>query len=670
MSEITSSNKNITTLAANTIRLLSAEAIQKANSGHPGMPMGMADVATILWTEFLVHNPNQPEWINRDRFVLSAGHGSMLLYSLLHLSGYDVSLDELKSFRQWGSRTAGHPEFGLIPGIETTTGPLGQGFSNSIGMAIASKMMHARFADENNKVFRNNYIYAIVSDGDLMEGISHEAASIAGHLKLDNLIFFYDDNNITIEGKTELTFSEDIHKRFESYSWAVIEVNAYDHEEIRKAIKLAHQNKTKPTIIICKSQIGFGSPNKVNTPEIHGSPLGKEELLKTKENLGFPTDKEFFIPEEVSSLFSQRKEELENYYKKWSSKFDKWKTDNSEKAELLDKYLSNYSPENLKEELLNAVPKESNATRSLSSKVIQKIAELVPNFVGGSADLAPSTNTFMNKFSAITCNDFSGKNFHFGIREHAMGSIMNGITAYGGFRVFGATFFVFSDYMRPSIRLASIMHLPTTYVFTHDSIFVGEDGPTHQPVEHLSALRLIPNITIFRPADGIETAMSWYYAIQNKKNPVALILTRQKIDSFERPSEFKPSDTLNGAYIVSDKNAEKMDLIIAASGSEVPVAVEAKQILSDKFSIRVISIPSLELYKQQSEEFKNSLFPNNVPVVVIEAASMMGWGDIFRQRLLTIGINGFGVSGPYQTLAEKFGLTGKHVAEKINEWLK
>jgi len=670
MSNITTlSNKDITTLAANTIRILSAEAIQKANSGHPGMPMGMADVATILWTEFLVHNPNEPDWISRDRFVLSAGHGSMLLYSLLYLSGYDLTLDELKSFRQWGSKTAGHPEFGTIAGIETTTGPLGQGFANAVGMAIASKMMQARFAESNHDVIRDNYIYAIVSDGDLMEGISHEAASIAGHLKLDNIIFFYDDNNITIEGNTSLTFSEDIHKRFESYGWAVEDINAYNHEEIRKVIKAAQNEKTKPTIIITKSQIGFGSPNKVNTSEVHGSPLGKEELFKTKENLGFPIDKEFFIPERVEVFFNKRKDDLNKYYREWLSKFEEWKTNHSDKWDLLDKYLSDYFPENLEEELLKAVPNESNATRSLSSKVIQKIAELVPNFVGGSADLAPSTNTFMNKFSAISNSDFSGKNFHFGIREHAMGGIMNGIAVYGGFRVFGATFFVFSDYMRPSIRLAAIMHLPTTYVFTHDSIFVGEDGPTHQPVEHLSALRLIPNLTVFRPADGVETAMAWSHVIKNKKNPVALVLTRQKIDSFQRPDNFKAEDVLNGAYIVSDSDNKKIDLIISASGSEVPVAVEAKKILSDKFCVRVISIPSVEVYKRQSEDFKNSLFPKDVPVVVVEAALMMGWGDIFRQKLLTIGINGFGASGPYQTLAEKYGLTGKQVAEKIIKWL-
>jgi transketolase len=671
MSEnILASNKNLTTLAANTIRLLSAEAIQKANSGHPGMPMGMADVATILWTEFLVHNPEQPDWINRDRFVLSAGHGSMLLYSLLYLSGYDVTLDELKSFRQWGSRTAGHPEFGLIKGIETTTGPLGQGFTNAVGMAIASKMIQARFTEKNSDAIRSNFIYAIVSDGDLMEGISHEAASIAGHLKLDNIIFFYDDNNITIEGNTNLTFSEDIQKRFESYGWDVKVVNAYDHEAIRTAIKSAQNEKTKPTIIISKSQIGFGSPNKVNTSEVHGSPLGKEELLKTKENLGFPIDKEFYIPEEVKDFFLHRKVELITYYNEWCGSFELWKNNYSDKAELLNKYLSNYLPDNLEEEFLAAVPKESNATRSLSSKVIQKIADLIPNFVGGSADLAPSTNTFMNKFSAISSEDFSGKNFHFGIREHAMGGILNGIAAYGGFRVFGATFFVFSDYMRPSIRLASIMHLPTIYVFTHDSIFVGEDGPTHQPVEQLAALRLIPNITVFRPADGVETAMSWSYAIKNRKNPVALILTRQKIELFERPDNFNPEYILQGAYIISNGSHDKIDLVIAASGSEVPVAVEAKKILSDKLSIKVISIPSLELYKKQSDEFKNSLFPNDVPVVVIEAASMMGWGDVFRQKLLTIGIDGFGASGPYQTLAEKYGLTGKRVSEKIIEWLK
>jgi len=662
-------NTELKKLAANTIRILAAEGVQKANSGHPGMPMGMADVAMILWTEFLKHNPDDPKWYNRDRFILSAGHGSMLIYTLLHLSGYDVTIDDLKSFRQWGSRTAGHPEYGLLPGIETTTGPLGQGFGNGVGMAIASKMIAARFNDEKNQLFGNHYIYAIVSDGDLMEGISHEAASIAGHLKLGNIIYFYDDNHITIEGKTEITFSEDIQKRFESYGWQVLRTDAYDHDGIRKAIIEAQNEKEKPTLIITRSHIGYGSPNKVDTAEVHGAPLGADELLATKKNLGWPVDKEFYVPDEVRKLFEERKNELKKIYDHWQNDFENWKKSNPEKADLLNKYLNNWLPENLEEELLAAAPKEPNATRSLSSKVIQKIAQLVPNFIGGSADLAPSTNTYMKDFESIAPNKFNGRNFHFGIREHAMGAIINGIALYGGFRPFGATFFVFSDYMRPTIRLAAIMEIPVIYVFTHDSIFVGEDGPTHQPVEHLAVLRAIPNVTVIRPADGIETAMAWSIALRHKEGPVALILTRQKIEAFERDSDFNPKDIQKGAYIVSREREGKLDLVIAASGSEVPVAAEAKKILSNDLSIRVVSIPSRELFEKQSDEYKKSLFPDNVPVVIIEAASMTGWGDLFRQKLLRIGIERFGASAPYKILAEKFGLTGKQVADKIKNWI-
>ncbi len=656
---------NIKSLAANTIRILSAEAIQKANSGHPGLPMGMADVATILWTEFLIHNPQDPKWISRDRFVLSGGHGSMLIYSLLHLSGYNVSIDDIKSFRQWNSKTPGHPEFGHLDGVETTTGPLGQGFGNSVGMAIASKMLGARFGN----LFDKNFIYTFCGDGDLMEGISHETASLAGHLKLNNLIVFYDDNNITIEGHTHLAFSENIEKRFESYGWQVLRTDAYNHDEIRKTIINAQNEKEKPTIIICKSTIGYGSPNKANTHEVHGAPLGKDELLATKKNLNWNYEEEFFVPNEVKFLYEQRKKYLIEKYNKWNEEFTKWQNENKEQAELLKKYLEKWLPENLEEELLNAAPKDANATRSTSSKIIQKIAQLVPNFVGGSADLAPSTNTLMNGFDSISPGKFNGRNFHFGIREHGMGAIVNGIILYGGFKVFGATFFVFSDYMRPTIRLAALMKIPMINVFTHDSIFVGEDGPTHQPVEQLAALRAIPNSIVIRPADGIETAMGWAYALRKNDGPVSLILTRQKINSFEREKNFEAEEVLKGAYIVSKEKDDKIDFIIAASGSEVPVAIEAKKILENEFSIRVVSIPSKELFEKQNEEYKQSIIPNDVPLVIIEAATMFGWGDLFRQKLLLIGMNSFGSSAPYQTLAEKFGFTGNAVSEKILKWI-
>jgi transketolase len=663
-------NGSLETLTANTIRILAAEGVQKANSGHPGMPMGMADVASVLWSEFLKHNPDEPKWVNRDRFVLSAGHGSMLLYSLLHVSGYAVTIDDLKSFRQWGSRTPGHPEYNHLPGVETTTGPLGQGFANGVGMSIASKMIAARFNDDKNQLFGNHYIYGIVSDGDLMEGVSHEAASIAGHLKLGNIIYFYDDNSITIEGKTELTFSENIAKRFEAYGWQTLQTDAYDHEGIRRSIKTAQAEKEKPTIIITKSHIGFGSPHKVDSPEVHGSPLGKDELAETKKNLGWNYDQDFYVPDKVKNLFGARKKLLINEYYNWTDKFESWGKNNPDKAELFNKYENGWLPENLYEELLNAVGKEANATRVLSSKVIQKIAELVPNFVGGSADLAPSTNTFMKNYSAISPGKFGGRNFHFGIREHAMGSLLNGMALYGGLKVFGATFLVFSDYMRPPIRLAAIMGLPVVYVFTHDSIFLGEDGPTHQPIEHLSVLRAIPNLTLIRPADGIETAAAWCYALQHKSGPIALILTRQKIEPIVRGLDFDPKEALKGGYIVSREKENKVDLVIVASGSEVPVAISAQKLLEEKFSVRVVSMPSREIFEGHNEDYKKKIVPDNVPVAVIEAASMTGWGDLFRSKLLTIGMTGFGASAPSQTLAEKFGFTGEQAANKIKNWLK
>lgn len=656
---------NIKKLAANTIRILAAEGVQKANSGHPGMPMGMADVAAILWTEFLKHNPDDPNWIARDRFVLSAGHGSMLIYSMLHLTGYDVTMEDLKSFRQWGSRTAGHPEYGHLPGVETTTGPLGQGFGNGVGMAIASKMMSARFGED---LFGGNYVYAIAGDGCLMEGVSSEAASLAGHLKLGNLIYFYDDNTITIEGHTDLTFSENVEQRFLAYGWHVVHADAYDHDSIRNAIVAGQNEKEKPTLIITKSLIGYGSPNKANTHDVHGSPLGKEELIATKQNIGWPVEKEFYVPEEVAKLFADRKSEMKKKYDDWNAEYVKWQKNNSDKAEQYEKYITQWLPENLEEELLAAAPKEPNATRTLSSKVIQKIAQIVPNVVGGSADLAPSTNTYMNGFASIAPNKFEGKNFHFGIREHGMGAILNGIILYGGFRAFGATFFVFSDYMRPTIRLAAIMNVPAIYVFTHDSIFVGEDGPTHQPVEHLAVLRAIPNSTVFRPADGVETAMAWSFALKNSGGPVSLILTRQKIEAFDRAADFDPKEVLKGAYITSKEKDGKLDLVIAASGSEVPVADEAKKLLTD-LNIRVVSIPCRELFEKQSEDYKSKIFPADVPVAIIEAASMTGWGDLFRQKLLMIGMTTFGASGPYKTLAEKFGFTGAQVASKIKAWM-
>ena len=476
-------------LAADTIRLLAADGIQKANSGHPGMPMGMADCAFVLWSQYLKFNPKAPDWPNRDRFILSAGHGSMLLYSLLHLAQFDVSMDDLKSFRQWKSRTPGHPEVGCLPGVETTTGPLGQGFTNGIGMAIAAKMTAARYNKNGQELFGTHKIYAVVSDGDLMEGVASEAASIAGHLKLGNVIYIYDDNHITIEGDTELAFTESVQDRFHAYGWHTVKIDGHDHEQIAKAFEAGINETEKPTLIIARTHIGFGSPNKHDTSGIHGSPLGDEELDKTREALGFPVDKKFNVPDEVYEIFKNRMRKSTAEYEEWSSQFMDWKTKNPELAAIRRTAIDKVLPEDLEKQLISALPEKTNATRSLSGNVIQKIAEVCPAFVGGSADLDPSTKTWIKESPAIAAGSFEGRNFHYGIREHAMGSINNGISLNDGFIPFGATFLVFADYMRPPIRLAAIMKAQNICVFTHDSIFVGEDGPTHQPVEQLASLR-------------------------------------------------------------------------------------------------------------------------------------------------------------------------------------
>ncbi|MBO8131029.1 MAG: transketolase [Candidatus Marinimicrobia bacterium] len=655
---------------ANTIRFLSADGVQKANSGHPGMPMGMADVAFILWTHFLKFNPMVPDWVNRDRFVLSAGHGSMLLYSMLYLCGYDVTIEDLKSFRQWGSKTPGHPEYWCLPGVETTTGPLGQGFANGIGMAIASKIVAERFNTPEYNVFGDHKVYAIVSDGDIMEGVACEAASLAGHLGLGNIIYIYDDNRITIEGKTDLTFSENVHKRFEAYGWQVLNADAYDYQGFINAVEAAINENDKPSIIITKSHIGYGSPNKQDNAEVHGAPLGEEELKLSKRNMGWYEDKEFFVPEDIKELFNERVKELTEEYKKWEIKFNEWKSKYPELYREWLKFVNKEVPDNLEKELLEVVKDASDATRKLSGKVIQKAADLVPNLVGGSADLAPSTNTYMRAYESISQGNFRGRNFHFGIREHAMGSILNGVSLYGGFIPFGATFLVFSDYMRPPIRLAAMMETQVIYVFTHDSIFIGEDGPTHQPIEQIASLRLIPNLIDFRPADWVEVAMAWAYAIRRKDGPTALFLTRQKVPALERDSNFSPDDVLKGGYILSNSKKEVPDVVIIGTGSEVNVAVEAKRILDEKgLDVRVISMPSVKLFKQQDDNYKKCLIPSDSKVVVVEAGVTSLWKDITDSSTMVIGIDRFGASAPYKVLAEKFGFTRESVAQKILNWL-
>jgi transketolase len=663
------SDSKLMTLTANVIRMLAADGVQKANSGHPGLPMGMADAALVLWTKFLRFNPRDPDWPNRDRFVLSAGHGSMLLYTMLHLSGYDVTLEDLKSFRQWGSRTPGHPEHGALPGVETTTGPLGQGFGNGVGMAIAAKMTAARFGGDGHDLLGTHFVYGIVSDGDLMEGVSSEAASLAGHLGLGNLVYLYDSNRITIEGTTDLTFSENVAKRFDACGWHTLTIDGHDRVAIEAAIEAGRAETTRPTLIVARTHIGFGSPKKQDSSEAHGAPLGKDEIKATKRGFGLPEDQDFFVPPEVTQVFAARGEEVKREHQDWQKRFAAWRASHPELARRWDTSHRGTIDEAILEQVRAAAPTGAAATRAHSGKVMQRIAELIPDFVGGSADLHPSTSTYLAAYPAVGPGAFEGRNFHFGIREHGMGSVLNGMALYGGFVPFGSTFFVFTDYMRPPIRLASIMRLGVIYVFTHDSLFVGEDGPTHQPVEHLAALRAIPELVVLRPADGAETAFAWTAALARRNGPTALVLTRQKLEPVERPAPLTKQSFERGGHVVSDGQADKPDLTLVATGSEVQVAVSAGKLLAPGLSVRVVSMPGRELFAAQPEAVRNGIVPADVPVVVIEAGIQQGWGDVFRQPMLFLGMNRFGASAPNEALAEHFGFTGAAVAEKVRAWL-
>jgi transketolase len=663
-------NQDVITQAVNTIRMMAVDGTRKANSGHPGMPMGMADCAFVLWNQFLKYNPKDPEWPNRDRFVLSAGHGSMLLYTMLYLSGYDVTLNDLKNFRQWESRTPGHPEYGCLPGVETTTGPLGQGFANGVGMAIASKIVMNRFNKPKSDII-GHHIYAIVSDGDLMEGVASESASLAGHLRLGNIIYIYDDNAITIEGETKLAFSEDVAKRFQSYGWHTVKIDGHNHDEIAGAIEKGIKEDKRPTLILTKTHIGFGSPDKQDTASVHGSPLSEEEVVRTKENLKWPLEPTFYVPDAVHDLFKKRTEALKPLYDKWQETFKAWQKEYPEDYKVWKTMRAKKIPDGLDQALIDVLPDKPTATRSTGGKVLNAAAKVVPSLYGGSADLAPSTKTLIDNSDSIAPIQFSGRNLHFGIREHGMGGIINGMALYGGFIPYGATFLVFSDYMRPSIRLAALMNIQVIYVFTHDSIFVGEDGPTHQPIEHVAALRTIPGLMVFRPADALETAMSWAYALHKKDGPTALCLTRQNLPDLERSKYFDPKTIKNGGYIISKEKGEHLDAVLVASGSEVEVALKGKMLLEEKGkSIRVVSMPSLDVFQKQSQEYRDSVIPKNgLPVAVVEAGIAQGWQVIARGPFLFIGMDHFGASAPYQVLAEKFGFTGEAVCEMVSCWL-
>jgi transketolase len=658
-------------LAVDTIRMLAADGVEKANSGHPGMPMGMADCAYVLWTRFLRYNPKDPNWPDRDRFILSAGHGSMLLYAMLFLTGYEVGLDDLRQFRQWESRTPGHPEYGCLPGVETSTGPLGQGFANSVGMAIASKISADRF-NRGDFPLIGHRIYAIVSDGDMMEGISSEAGSIAGHLKLGNLTVVYDDNRITIEGKTELAFSEDVEKRFQAFGWHTVRTDGHDRGMIAEAIGRCAAETSRPSLVLARTHIGYGSPDKQDTASVHGSPLGAEGMARTRRNLGWPLDGDFLVPEGVTEVFRRRAVEIKPEYDDWQKRFKDWQNLYPDLAGLWKNMQSKKMPQHLDEMLISGLQGKAAATRIHGWNVLQKAAEAAPGLVGGSADLTPSTKTAIEGSPSIGPGRFDGRNLHFGIREHGMGGILNGMALYGGFIPYGSTFLVFSDYMRPSIRLASLMCVQVIYIFTHDSIFVGEDGPTHQPIEHLAVLRAIPGLTVIRPADGLETAMAYAYALRKQDGPTALCLTRQTVPELARPEHFDRNAILKGGYILARESGRKPDVVLVASGSETGVAVEGKAMLGGEgVDARVVSMPSLTVFWKQPEAYRDSVVPQDgTPVVVIEAGVGMGWNELTRSPFLFIGMNRFGASAPAEVLAEKFGFTGPKVTEKVAHWLK
>ena len=655
-------------LAANTIRCLAIDGVQAAKSGHPGAPMGLADIAAVLWLKHLKHWSSNPQWPDRDRFVLSGGHGSMLLYSLLHLSGYKVALDDLKKFRQLDSKTPGHPEHGFTDGVETTTGPLGQGIANAVGMAIAEQMMAARYNDAKTTLV-NHRTWCFCGDGDLMEGISHEACSLAGHLALEKFVLFYDSNRITIEGHTDLAMSDDPKLRFKAYNWHVLECDGHDYESIDKAITKATRLKGKPTVIICKTTIGMGSPNKADSHEVHGAPLGEEEVRATKINLGFDPDQSFQVSNDVYAMFNQVTAAGKRSCEKWQRLIKRWRKENPAKAALWEAQATDLIPADLEKHLPAFDVTKPVATRSASGAVINALVPVLPQLVGGSADLAPSNMTWMKGFEAIQANAFGGRNIHFGIRELAMAAIMNGVQVHGGFRIFGGTFFVFSDYCKPAIRVAALQHTPVIFVFTHDSFYVGEDGPTHEPVEQLASLRAAPNVTVIRPADPTETGAAWVAALKNKKGPTALLLTRQNMQVLDRTVYPAANNLEKGAYTLWQNGTGTPDLIMIGSGSEVEITLAAAKQLTD-VNVRVVSMPSWELFEAQSVEYKRSVLDHACRKrMVVEAGSSMGWCKYIGCHGVTVTLDTFGASGAVKDLAKRFGFTTENVLAKAKELL-
>ena len=660
--------KELALKSINTIRTLSIDAIQKANSGHPGLPMGCAPMTYALWMKHLNVDPKTPDWDNRDRFVLSAGHGSILLYSMLHLSGFDLSMDDIKNFRQWGSITPGHPEYKHTAGVETTTGPLGQGFANGVGMAIAERMLAARFNKPEFNIV-DHYTYVLVGDGCLMEGVAAEAASLAGHLKLGKLIYLYDSNDISLDGPTSISFTEDVTKRFESYGFQVITVEDGDKDidSIDKAIADAKAESEKPTLIVVKTTIGYGSPNKGGSASAHGSPLGEEEIKLVKKNFGMDPEKSFFVDTDVADDFASIAEKGKKVRSDWSELFKKYCEKYPELGDLYSKMMKLEPSQNWEESFPKFKAGDKIATRSANGKVVNAIAPTLDWLTGGDADLSCSTKTPMNDYGWISGDDFSGRNIHYGVREHAMGAIANGFACHGGLRHYTATFFAFADYMRPPIRLAALMKLNSIFIFTHDSLAVGEDGPTHEPVEQLASLRCIPGLTVIRPGDANETSIAWKYIVENQNGPVALILTRQNLPVIDREKYAPAQDAMKGGYVLSDD--ENAEIIILATGSEVHIALDAAEKLrSEGKKVRVVNMISTEIFEKQSKEYKEKVLPNSIRRrVVIEAGTTFGWEKYATMNGRIIGVDRFGESAPGDIVLEKFGFTAENIVKTAKE---
>jgi transketolase len=658
-------------LCLNTLRTLAIDAVERANSGHPGMPMGAAAMGYVLWTRFLRHNPLNPSWPGRDRFVLSAGHGSMLLYALLYLTGYDLTLDELKRFRQLGSRTPGHPEKGHTPGVETTTGPLGQGFANGVGMAMAAKHIAARFGRDDFDLF-DCRVFGIVSDGDLMEGVSSEAASLAGHLGLGNIVYLYDDNHVTIDGGTDLTFSEDVGKRFEAYGWHTEAVqNGNDLSALHAALSRACAERERPSLIRVRTHIGFGSPNRQDSSQAHGKALGKEETTLTKRNYGWPTEPDFYVPEEALSEFRACVERGAKLESAWRERFAHYQQKFPDLARQYEAELKQELPQDWDKELPVFSPAEALATRQAAAKAMGAIGQRVTNLFGGAADLGESTLTEIKNGGHFARGKFAGQNIHFGVREHAMCAALNGVALFGGLIPFGASFLVFTDYCRPAIRLAAIMRLHVIYVFTHDSIGLGEDGPTHQPVEHLASLRAIPGLTVIRPADANEAVEAWRVAINHRSGPVLLALSRQSLPTIDRTKNAPASGLARGAYVLSETAGRKSEIILLATGSEVHLALAAKeQLEGEGIGARVVSMPSFELFEAQPESYRQSVLPKEVARrIAVEAGSPQSWYRWVGTDGEIVGMTTFGASAPYQELMKYFNFTAEHVVARARKLL-